>query len=152
MGLDMYFSAKFNINSYDNQKAIDSVVDVFPFVGKDTVDGVCVDITLGYWRKANAIHNWFVKNVQDGIDECQKAFVERHHVVELLELVNKVLDNRELAPTLLPPTSGFFFGSTDLDEWYWGDIEHTKKVLENALSVLDNSGNYHVSLYYQSSW
>lgn len=25
---------------------------------------------IGYWRKANQIHNWFVENVQDGIDDC----------------------------------------------------------------------------------
>ena len=22
------------------------------------------------WRKANAIHNWFVQNVQKGVDDC----------------------------------------------------------------------------------
>ena len=25
---------------------------------------------VGYWRKANQIHNWFVENVQDGEDDC----------------------------------------------------------------------------------
>ncbi len=25
---------------------------------------------VGYWRKANAIHRWFVENVQDGEDDC----------------------------------------------------------------------------------
>jgi hypothetical protein len=27
-------------------------------------------IELAYWRKANQIHNWFVKNVQNGQDNC----------------------------------------------------------------------------------
>ncbi len=27
-------------------------------------------IEVGYWRKANQIHNWFVKNVQGGVDDC----------------------------------------------------------------------------------
>jgi len=26
---------------------------------------------VGYWRKANQIHNWFVENVQDGEDDCR---------------------------------------------------------------------------------
>ena len=25
---------------------------------------------VGYWRKANAIHGWFVRNVQNGKDDC----------------------------------------------------------------------------------
>lgn len=24
---------------------------------------------VAYWRKANHIHNWFVQNIQDGIDD-----------------------------------------------------------------------------------
>ena len=37
---------------------------------------------VGYWRKANQIHNWFVNRVQDGIDDC-----EYHHecTKEILE-------------------------------------------------------------------
>ena len=37
-----------------------------------------------HWRKANEIHNWFVENVQDGIDDC-----DYHHEVteEMLELL-----------------------------------------------------------------
>lgn len=26
---------------------------------------------VGYWRKANAIHGWFVDNVQKGNDDCK---------------------------------------------------------------------------------
>jgi len=25
---------------------------------------------VGYWRKCNQIHNWFVENIQDGEDDC----------------------------------------------------------------------------------
>ena len=30
-----------------------------------------IDEEVGYWRKANAIHKWFVDNVQDGNDDCK---------------------------------------------------------------------------------
>lgn len=42
---------------------------------------------VGYWRKANQIHNWFVENVQNGEDDC-----EYHHEVtkETLELLLKI--------------------------------------------------------------
>ena len=52
---------------------------------------------VGYWRKCNAIHNWFVENVQDGIDDC-----DYHHEVtedkleDLLKTCYAVLDSIEL--------------------------------------------------------
>ena len=52
---------------------------------------------VGYWRKANEIHDWFVNNVQDGIDDC-----DYHHEVtkeileELLDICQTVLDSCEL--------------------------------------------------------
>lgn len=38
---------------------------------------------VGYWRKANQIHNFFIKSVQDGEDDC-----EYHH-----ECTKEVLEN-----------------------------------------------------------
>lgn len=101
---------------------------------------------VGYWRKANAIHNWFVNNVQDGRDECQRSYVSREQLQELLELVEKVLKDPGLAPELLPTRSGFFFGGTDYDEMYFKDLEDTKVILETALA--EEGGN----LYYHASW
>jgi len=52
---------------------------------------------VGYWRKANQIHAWFVEHVQDGIDDC-----DYHHEVtqeileELLEVCKTVLENSKL--------------------------------------------------------
>ena len=39
---------------------------------------------IGYWRKANAVHSWFVENCQDGIDECQLSEVSREDLEDLL--------------------------------------------------------------------
>jgi hypothetical protein len=50
-----------------------------------------------------------------------------------------------LAEDLLPSASGFFFGATDYDEWYYNDITHTIKILEDALVDGDD-------FYYSSSW
>jgi hypothetical protein len=47
---------------------------------------------------------------------------------------------------LLPSTSGFFFGNTEYDEWYYNDIQNTIEILEKALE--DKDGEY----YYSSSW
>ena len=51
---------------------------------------------IGYWRKANAIHNWFVKNLDDDADNCKDCYVEVEHLEKLLETVNKVLEVSKL--------------------------------------------------------
>jgi hypothetical protein len=55
-----------------------------------------VQFTIGYWRKANAVHKWFVDNVQGGVDECQPAYVPREKLVELRTICLRVLNALEL--------------------------------------------------------
>ena len=69
MGLDMYLTAKRFISSYKEEdiefgKKIQEVVDTKGY--RPTY----ITLDVGYWRKANAIHDWFVKNIQDGKDNC----------------------------------------------------------------------------------
>lgn len=49
---------------------------------------------VGYWRKANQIHNWFVEHVQDGEDDCAYHHeCTREVLEELLETCKTVLDS-----------------------------------------------------------
>ena len=104
---------------------------------------------VGYWRKANAIHRWFVENVQKGEDDCRDYYCGYEKLVELLAAVNAALDNRKRAPAILPTQSGFFFGSTDYDEGYWSDLEDTKRMLT---SLLAEDGAELGDYYYRASW
>jgi hypothetical protein len=101
----------------------------------------------GYWRKANAIHRWFVDNVQEGNDNCGNYYVSRDTLEELLELCKKVVADNSLAETLLPTQSGFFFGGTEYNEWYFEDVINTIKILEECLE--DESAD---EFEYSSSW
>ena len=47
---------------------------------------------VGYWRKANQIHNWFVHNVQGGEDDCGNYEVSQSKLIELREICQKVID------------------------------------------------------------
>lgn len=52
---------------------------------------------VGYWRKANHIHNWFVANVQDNEDDCDyHNEVTKENLEELLQICNTVLNSCEL--------------------------------------------------------
>lgn len=97
---------------------------------------------VGYWRKANHIHNWFVKNIQDGIDDCAPHNVTYEKLLELKEICEKVLKTKD--HTLLPRGHGFFFGSVEIDEYYFEDIDQTIKII----NALEPNTNY----IYESSW
>ena len=100
---------------------------------------------VGYWRKANQIHKWFVDNVQKGNDDCKEYYVSEEKIKELHDLCTQIISNPEKAEELLPSHPGFFFGSYEYDEYYMKDIKHTIEILEPLL----NSDN---SIYYSSSW
>jgi hypothetical protein len=53
---------------------------------------------LGYWRKANAIHAWFVKNVQNGVDDCGDYPVSPKKLKTLLDLCEQVVVASKLVP------------------------------------------------------
>lgn len=48
---------------------------------------------------------------------------------ELLDRCNKVLSNHDLAEELLPTKEGFFFGSTEYDDYYYEQVQHTQVYL-----------------------
>jgi hypothetical protein len=103
-----------------------------------------------YWRKANAIHDWFVREVQAGVDECQESYVSTEKLKTLRDLCREVMNDKEKANSLLPTRSGFFFGDTSYDEWYFMHIENTEKQLTEVLEDEEFLKSW--EFYYQSSW
>jgi hypothetical protein len=85
--------------------------------------------------------------MQHGKDECQEVWVDRVGLEKLRDTCAQALEKRD--PSLLPPQSGFFFGSTDVDEWYWEDVERTRDLLDRILAD-ERLKNW--EFYYQSSW
>ena len=105
---------------------------------------------VGYWRKANAIHKWFVDNVQDGEDDCDfHREVTREDLEELRDVCHEVLCDPDLAEELLPTQGGFFFGSLGYDEWYERDLRETIAIIDKVLETTDFETQM---VYYRSSW
>lgn len=135
MGLDQYLSKKKNI-SYErlengNTRSVDE------------------EITFGYWRKFNALHNFIVKEFANGVDECQQIYMGEREFSRILETLRKVDAKPILAPDLLPTGAGCFFGSTEYDEWYFQNVKDSIGVFEEALETY-NLSDY--DIYYQASW
>lgn len=51
---------------------------------------------VGYWRKANQIHNWFVQNVQGGVDECDEYEVTKNQLLMLRNACAAVIEKAVL--------------------------------------------------------
>lgn len=51
---------------------------------------------VGYWRKANAIHKWFVDNVQNGVDNCEHYEVSKKQLEELLGICKTIKDSVQM--------------------------------------------------------
>lgn len=102
-----------------------------------------------YWRKVNAIHEWFVANAQNGVDDCEDHEVTEQHIRQLIAAINEVFKDRKKAQDILPTRPGSFFGSLDYDGYYYGELMRTKKILQKALKDIDFKQEM---LIYRSSW
>lgn len=175
MGLDMYLYKKMYVgNDYKEPK--DQVKIEVEGVKQERVSEIVEKV--GYWRKANQIHNWFINNcTKNGEDDCKEMYVNREQLEELLKTVNLVLDstklvkgkihnctryedgkpieiyedglimeNDKIARELLPTQEGFFFGNSNYDQYYYENLQETKKLLEEVLKETDGD------FYYKASW
>lgn len=141
MGLDMYLTAEKYFWHNDKKPRIGGIPKGFE------VKTVTVD--AAYWRKANHIHAWFVKNVQNGVDNCQAYDVAHSDLMKLHKVCVDTLSNRHNAERDLPTQSGFFFGGTEYDDWYFSSLEDTIEKIEKVLESFD----FKIwSLTYRSSW
>jgi hypothetical protein len=103
MGLDMYLERRHYVKNWPHMTPAERHT-VIVKKGGETVPASEIDPAkvshiiedVGCWRKANAIHRWFVDNVQDGNDDCKEYYVSREKMQELLDIVNKVLAAAQL--------------------------------------------------------
>lgn len=153
MGLDMTLSRKTYVKNWNHMKPAELHQITVLKNGKPRKDINPEKITyivedVAYWRKFNALHSWFVINCQDGEDDCREHDVDKDQLKELLEDLKKIKNDHSLAESLLPTQSGFFFGGTEYDEYYFHDVEKTIEILEELFKIKNDEGEY----FYCSSW
>jgi len=149
MGLDMYLNKRTYVQYWEHNGDDNYEVKVTKGGKPTKIKPNKVKYIIeeaGYWRKQNQIHRWFVENIQNGTDDCGEYYVSKADLETLLELCEKVKADNSLADGLLPGASGFFFGGTEYDEWYYNGIDNTIEILKEALE--DENGEY----LYSSSW
>jgi len=83
MGLDMYLKKRTYVGAnYDHNNVKGSI---YLTVGKNCKELPIqlnrvsyIEENVGYWRKANHIHAWFVENVQNGVDDCKGNYIQTY--------------------------------------------------------------------------
>ena len=161
MGLDMYL-----------QRAKEVEQQAFSDAHDDILSGVI------YWRKANSIHAFFCDNgalEADGQEDVGYYLVGRDAILNLIERITAIISDKPkqeqvkyydvsksaevtetvdyqlnitLAEELLPTRSGFFFGNTDYNYWYYTDLVRTADLLKKELAAVPNQQVW----FYYASW
>jgi hypothetical protein len=153
----MYLRAEKYVSDYSheegkNTQQVNSILESAGFDRSDLSEdspSVRVSFNVLYWRKANAIHSWFVNALNDGEDNCQQYYVNRKDLEELASLCAEVIKDPNNAEDYLSTEAGFFFGSQEYDEYYFEEIDRTRKSL---MAILANPNFDNSDFYYQASW
>jgi hypothetical protein len=89
-----------------------------------------------------------VTHCQAGVDDCNSHSVSRENLIKLKDVCTSVLADNSKANSLLPPQAGFFFGSTEINDWYIDDLKLTIEIIDRCLKERLSTWNFS----YQSSW
>lgn len=159
MGLDMYLylgkyesCSRYDKNFEERRKGFypEEMQELADFIAENNFMSKTTRYQVAYWRKANQIHSYFVNRCADGEDDCKEVWVSIEALKDLVALCKEVIANPEKAEEELPTQTGFFFGSTEYDEYYIRDLEQTVEMLEPIIKFLEENKNYEVS--YRASW
>jgi len=99
-----------------------------------------------YFRKVNFLFKYY-EDRGKMYDQCY-AFTDVSDIDDIIDRCEKVLKNHNLAHELLPTQEGFFFGSTDYDDWYFSDVKNCLKQMKAYRKLLKDG----VTGYVIFSW
>ena len=162
MGLDMYFyarkttyksHAKWNKSEVDETNYPEDLKVFADYIYDCNFKSVDIETyyQIGYFRKFNALHSYIVKNFAGGRDNCQNIFLSKGNVEQIKAALDEALEagTEEKAKDVLPTQSGFFFGSTTYDDFYFEDVKEATDLMQ---MLLDNFDFKNYELIYGASW
>lgn len=145
MGLDMYLTKRKYIGGRWDKQVKRGIVEIKYINGNgeeekiDNLENIDeIIFNVGYWRKSNQIHKWFVDNVQDGDDDCKEYWLSSERLQELLDIVNRILENSELI-------DGEIFVGKKYENGESKDIIKNGKVIKDAslaIELLPTEGGF----------
>ena len=118
------------------------------------------DETLAYFRKVNFIQKFFENKYE--IPDDERIPITKEDLAELADLCERVINKfeewdgakealdsddyteppkhiQDYANELLPTCDGFFFGSTDYDNWYFNDVKYVLNTVRELLQEVEDT-------------
>ena len=90
-----------------------------------------------YFRKYNWLYGWVRRKLKlPEIKNCEHYKLHRSMVNDLIGDISNVLSDHSLAKKVLPTEDGFFFGSTEIDSWYYKELTDAKEQLTQLLAKM----------------
>lgn len=127
MGLDMYLSRKKFIGANYEHRKITGMVDIKQDGKEIPIDFKkisYIEEEVGYWRKANQIHKYFVDKCQDGVDDCKPYYVDIADLEDLLDICKEIKEKVVMK-------KGKVANGKRLTEDGWVDILEDGEYIEN---------------------
>ena len=141
MGLDMYLYAEKNISQYDyetkdgkmsrvDNPEYDKANAFMSNMPNGEYGGITITKCVAYWRKANAVHGWIVRNCANGVDECQRIYMSREDLLKLREACHIGLKTRDNAEPDDPMNDTIMLSENDLTD--------TQANVNNIINIFAN--------------
>jgi len=137
MGLDMYLNRVTFFSTHNRPEGVKIEVPGMTHIDPAKVQEIREQV--GYWRKANQIHAWFVKYVQGGEDKCRPFSVSAEQLAELLALCKQIVavkDNAKRQELYAAAANIIFRDDAAVAPIYWyGSQSVTKPWVVRTFSV-----------------
>lgn len=182
MGLDMYLIAEKYISGFPDRPdpeyaPIVKAVGIEPTSANPAVN---IRAYVGYWRKANAIHAWMCRNLQNDANNCVDVGIDREDLKKLRDVCQRVILASVLGPGRVH-VSTTYSNEGKTEEWedglvivdpsvakellptqsgfFFGStaydeeyLDDLKKTVEICDRVLNDPALEMTDLYYRASW
>lgn len=99
---------------------------------------------VGYFRKVNCVYRYFEDKLTD-----ETAWVTKDECEDIVKRCSAVLENPDFASELMPTRSGFFFGSTEYDKYYFSDLKNVRKQFKSFIKYFKTDDDL---MFIHMSW
>ena len=135
MGLDISV-IKIHVDQEDQNKTEEEIYDTKP--GEEIL----------YYRKVNFLIPFFGDSMLYEEMGFILASVHKDKIKNLIDSCEIVLKDRKKAPEILPTEEGFFFGSTEYDDYYFECVQEVLNNFKELLKDFEEDCKYYIIFDY----
>lgn len=85
-------------------------------------------LIIGYFRKHNNVHNWFVENVQKGVDDCGRYRISVDDLQNLKQICENIMSH--VTKTKRPPKYSTDIHGEQYEVWQYDEYTITDEGME----------------------